>query len=81
MIQRNLKETFSPSSILIGVIERDEPREPGADLQCPRCGGRMQTHLRNGVAIDQCVDCHGIFLDPGELERLMAAEQSVLGRR
>jgi Zn-finger nucleic acid-binding protein len=41
----------------------------------------MQTHLRNGVAIDQCVKCHGLFLDPGEFERLMAAEQSVLGRR
>ena len=40
----------------------------------------MQTHLRNGVAIDQCVNCHGLFLDPGEFERLMAAEQSLLGR-
>jgi Zn-finger nucleic acid-binding protein len=63
------------------VINRDEPRQPGDDLDCPRCGGRMRTHLRNSVAIDQCDDCHGIFLDPGELERLMSAEQSILGRR
>ena len=62
------------------VIERDQPKEPGEDLVCPRCAGRMQTHLRNGVAIDQCADCHGLFLDPGEFERLMAAEHSVLGR-
>ena len=40
----------------------------------------MRTHLRNGVAIDQCSDCYGIFLDSGELERLLAAEQSMLGR-
>ncbi len=64
-----------------GVIEHDERRQPGHDLTCPRCDARMQTHLRNGVAIDQCVKCHGLFLDPGEFERLMAAEQSVLGRR
>ena len=63
-----------------GVIEREEHREPGADLICPRCGGTMRTHLRNGVAIDQCAGCHGLFLDPGELERLMAAEHSMLGR-
>jgi Zn-finger nucleic acid-binding protein len=62
------------------VIERDEPRGAvGDDLECPRCGGWMQTHLRNGVAIDQCADCHGIFLDPGEFERLLGAEQSALG--
>jgi uncharacterized protein len=65
---------------LSGVIERDEFRQPGDDLLCPRCGGRMQTHLRNGVPIDQCTECHGIFLDPGEFERLMAAEHSMLGR-
>jgi Zn-finger nucleic acid-binding protein len=64
------------------VIERDKPRGAvGEDLECPRCGGRMQTHLRNGVAIDQCDDCHGIFLDPGEFERLLAVEQTVLGPR
>lgn len=39
----------------------------------------MRTYLRNGVAIDQCRDCMGIFLDPGELERLMTAERSFLG--
>jgi Zn-finger nucleic acid-binding protein len=63
-----------------GVIERDEPREPGEDLACPRCGGQMRTHLRNSVAIDQCADCYGIFLDRGEFERLLAAEQSILGQ-
>ena len=39
----------------------------------------MRTHARNGVLIDQCRDCHGLFLDAGEFERLMAAEASMLG--
>ena len=34
---------------------------------------------RNGVTIEQCVECHGIFLDRGELERLIGAEASFLG--
>jgi Zn-finger nucleic acid-binding protein len=30
----------------------------------------MQTHNRNGVHIEQCGQCRGIFLDFGELEAL-----------
>jgi len=33
-------------------------------------------HERNGVHVDQCGDCRGIFLDRGELERLMDAEDA-----
>ena len=40
----------------------------------------MRTYERNGVQIEQCRDCRGIFLDLGEFERLMAAESSFLGR-
>ena len=34
----------------------------------------MSSYERNGVAIDQCTGCRGIFLDRGELERLVDAE-------
>ena len=40
----------------------------------------MRTHKRNGVTIEQCTNCHGIFLDRGELEQLIGAESSFLGR-
>jgi Zn-finger nucleic acid-binding protein len=39
----------------------------------------MRTYARNGITIDQCTVCHGIFLDRGELERLITAESSYLG--
>jgi uncharacterized protein len=45
------------------------------DLVCPKCQGRMRTYERSGVTVDQCTDCRGIFLDRGELERLVDAEQ------
>jgi Zn-finger nucleic acid-binding protein len=44
------------------------------ELVCPKCNGSMRTYERNGVHVDQCGDCRGIFLDRGELERLMDAE-------
>ena len=45
-----------------------------ATLICPKCRGAMRTYERNGVLIDQCEECRGIFLDRGELERLIDAE-------
>ena len=36
----------------------------------------MRTYERNGVHVDQCTECRGIFLDRGELERLVDAENS-----
>lgn len=46
------------------------------DLTCPKCHGTMRTYERNGVHVDQCSDCRGIFLDRGEMERLIDAENS-----
>lgn len=43
-------------------------------LTCPKCRGGMRTYERNGVTVDQCGECRGIFLDRGELERLVDAE-------
>jgi Zn-finger nucleic acid-binding protein len=34
----------------------------------------MRTYERNGVNVDQCTGCKGIFLDRGELEALINAE-------
>ncbi|PZR64199.1 MAG: hypothetical protein DLM71_03010 [Chloroflexi bacterium] len=45
-------------------------------LSCPKDGSPMRTYERNGVVIDRCTECGGIFLDRGELERLMDAEGS-----
>ena len=46
------------------------------DLICPKCQGVMRSYERSGVTVDQCADCRGIFLDRGELEHLVDAEQS-----
>ena len=48
--------------------------EPTTALTCPKCAGQLRSYERNGVTVDQCTDCRGIFLDRGELERLIEAE-------
>jgi uncharacterized protein len=43
-------------------------------LRCPKCDAPMRTYERNGVHLDRCTECGGLFLDRGELERLIDAE-------
>ena len=45
-------------------------------MPCPKCRGEMASYERNGVLVDQCGDCRGLFLDRGELEHLITAEAS-----
>lgn len=49
-----------------------------ATLACPKCAGAWETLRRNGVVIERCAGCQGVFLDRGELERLMDAEADYL---
>ena len=44
-------------------------------IYCPKCSADMIPMRRNGVMIDRCSDCGGIFLDRGELEKIMAGER------
>jgi Zn-finger nucleic acid-binding protein len=43
-------------------------------ISCPKCQAEMRTYERNGIHVDQCTECRGVFLDRGELEHLMSAE-------
>ncbi len=46
------------------------------DLTCPKCGAPMRSYERNRILVDQCTGCGGLFLDRGELEALVAAENA-----
>ncbi|WP_088345525.1 MULTISPECIES: zf-TFIIB domain-containing protein [Rhodomicrobium] len=41
-------------------------------LLCPNDNGPMQTVQRSGVEFDICPTCRGVWLDRGELEKLLA---------
>ena len=42
-------------------------------LMCPNDNAPMQTLERSGVQFDMCPTCRGVWLDRGELEKLMDA--------
>ena len=49
-------------------------------MKCPKCGMDLQTLKRGDVEIDSCFNCHGVWLDSGELERVMAQGNEQSGK-
>lgn len=41
-------------------------------LMCPNCNASMNEVRRNDVQIDMCPSCRGVWLDRGELEKILA---------
>lgn len=39
---------------------------------CPNCSSAMTEISRRGVFVDVCPNCRGVWLDGGELEKLLA---------
>lgn len=42
-------------------------------MRCPRCTAALAERTRVGVAVDACDRCRGVWLDRGELEKILAA--------
>jgi uncharacterized protein len=40
-------------------------------LSCPVCQGAMREIAKEGVLIDTCTQCRGVWLDRGELEKIV----------
>jgi len=50
-------------------------------MRCPKCGGHLRTEEYHRVQVDRCPDCHGVWLDGGEIEAMMqASERGFLSR-
>ncbi|PRX45497.1 hypothetical protein B0I33_109160 [Prauserella shujinwangii] len=43
---------------------------------CPKCQNVLKTVDKNGIHIEQCEGCRGVFLDRGELEQIVNAEKA-----
>jgi uncharacterized protein len=48
------------------------------DMRCPACGGDLVELERSGVRIDACRQCRGVWLDRGELDRILERERQVV---
>lgn len=40
-------------------------------MNCPVCDGRLKAIEKFGVEVDICPDCKGVWLDRGELEKIL----------
>jgi hypothetical protein len=38
---------------------------------CPKCPGKLEKYTIEGLALDRCNECGGIWLDRGELEAIV----------
>ena len=45
-------------------------------MHCPKCGMQLIEIDYNGIAVDKCSSCEGIWLDAGELEAVSKFEKS-----
>jgi Zn-finger nucleic acid-binding protein len=43
-------------------------------MTCPGCGGQLVEIERSGVVIDACRSCRGVWLDRGELDKIIERE-------
>ena len=51
-------------------------------MLCPRCETpALDERERDGVTVDVCRSCRGVWLDRGELEKLMTADPPGEARR
>jgi uncharacterized protein len=45
-----------------------------SSMKCPRCSGNLTESNFEGVMIDTCDNCSGVWLDPGEFGQLVQKE-------
>lgn len=45
--------------------------------RCPRCSGTLETSTLRGASVARCSSCQGVWLDVGELERLLWSKPSL----
>ena len=44
-------------------------------MKCPNCSETLLMSQRNNVEIDYCPNCRGIWLDKGELDKLLEYDE------
>lgn len=54
----------------------------GVEVKCdkPLCPGQLHITHKNGVEIDYCPHCKGVWLDKGELDKILEAQEQEMTR-
>ena len=46
-------------------------------MNCPNCNGALMLSEKQGIEIDVCPNCRGIWLDRGELDKIIERSSNV----
>ena len=49
-------------------------------MKCPKCGADLQEKTHGSVKADVCPECHGMWLDAGEMDLMHQASKSPASR-
>jgi hypothetical protein len=50
--------------------ERAQSERKSHFMKCPKCGADLKEVEQHSVKVDICPDCHGLWLDAGEIDIL-----------
>ena len=46
-------------------------------MKCPTCNTELKMSERSGIEIDYCPGCRGVWLDKGELDKIIERSESI----
>lgn len=47
-------------------------------MRCPSCSSRLVEVERSEILVDACPECRGVWLDRGELDKILARERAAI---
>ena len=60
-------------------MSTDAPRRALSEpMRCPSCASRLVEVERSEILVDACPECRGVWLDRGELDKILARERAAI---
>lgn len=50
-------------------------------MKCPSCNTELKMSERSGIEIDYCPQCRGVWLDKGELDKIIERSTASMSRQ
>jgi Zn-finger nucleic acid-binding protein len=50
---------------------REDAERKSHFMKCPKCGADLQVEQYEGIEVDRCTECQGVWFDAGEVEQLL----------
>ena len=74
-LDKNEVQSMTGSHRLHEVLSKYTGLNSDVQVLCPNCGGLMSAQDAGNVRVDVCLDCFGVWMSAGELERLEAMDR------